>query len=469
MDPVGHRDSDMQSWVEENWKTIRCWAGGAQALALTAYNAIATVRGRPQNVWGIVNDAIVAGTYLSDCAIENPEVEQYFPESSEECQCVTAGGQLWAEVTIDGEKSKESFGGKSQAMEVLETEYDNDGDSICQYSTASGDYNFAEVQRPQGAETFAVYWYISPAPGSTCCGNPPVLIDEPEAPAPFFIPQYTDQDNDETCTREVTLVDSEVDHRGVLWNKYLVGAGTCNPYLHESFCYWESRTGVFFPNKCSDPLPFPPYAPPEFELSGLNPVSYRLHVPCSWDEQQGGFTDWVDYNIEGTQDGILGLARRIDGIAYLLDRATQFPYRECNVQPEVEGDWVTIAWISDEPSSDSPLRLRKRTRYRSKSNRDSKQLQQYYKDFQWDAGPVCVKHKGAFWGYPQVWASSVDEGKRVLRHLAGEAGLDPDQVGRWEVGSSRNPRIGQTGRMGVRRLEGMPWVSRRDGSNMLPM
>ena len=462
-------NGELNEWITENWKTVRCAAGAAPALALTAYKAAMTFKGKPQNLYEAINNGIMLGTYLSDCFIEEPNVEQFFPESEEECQCATAGGQLWASVTVDGNVEKQAIGSSLEAKEIIETEIDKDGDSLCQYATTSGSWTFAEIQRPEDAEQFSVYWYISPAPGSVCCGEFPKPLEEPETPPPFEIPLIRYPGDEQTCNAEVVLIDSEIDAQGILWNKYHVSAPDCPGWLTPR-CYWESRIGVYFPNECGSPPPFALYEDPTLNLPGLNPVSYRLHVPCSWDKDQGGFTEWIDYDIEGTDNGILGLARRIDALAYLLDRATQFPYRECaNVKPTLEGDWVTIAWISDESSSDSPLRLRKRTRYRSKSDRDSKQLQSYFATFKWDAGPVCVIHADAWWGTPQVWASTEAEGKRVLRHIAGEAGIDPDQVGRWITRGSNNPRIGMAGRMGVRRIDGIPWVSRRDGSNMLPM
>ena len=170
------------------------------------------------------------------------------------------------------------------------------------------------------------------------------------------------------------------------------------------------------------------------------------------------------------QEILTAILERVNDIPEFLQQHLAWKTPTCgNEKPVLEGDWVTINWISEEASSDSPLRLRKRTRYRSKSGRDSEQLQQYFRTFEWDAGPVCVIHADAWWGTPQVWAASVDEGKRVIRHIAGEAGIDPDQIGRWIVSGSRNPRQGMYGRMMVRAIEGFPWVSSRPNSNMLPM
>jgi hypothetical protein len=133
-------------------------------------------------------------------------------------------------------------------------------------------------------------------------------------------------------------------------------------------------------------------------------------------------------------------------------------------KPPLEGDWITTRWQSDEKMDHSGRRLRKLFRYRSKSSRDLGQLSGYWESFTWRAGPVCVIHKGAWWGTPQIWAESAEEGKRVIRHAATEAGLNPDQVGRWEIGGSRAPRYGMSGTMRIHMHKGFPWVASRDGA-----
>ena len=134
-------------------------------------------------------------------------------------------------------------------------------------------------------------------------------------------------------------------------------------------------------------------------------------------------------------------------------------------KPPLEGQWITTRWLSDEKMDHSQRRLRKLFRYRSKSTRDLGQLSAYWRDFVWRSGPVCVRHQGAWWGDPQVWAESAEEGKRVIRHAATEAGIDPDQAGRWAVSSSRSPRYGMSGTMRIQRFEGFPWVARREGAD----
>jgi hypothetical protein len=102
-------------------------------------------------------------------------------------------------------------------------------------------------------------------------------------------------------------------------------------------------------------------------------------------------------------------------------------------------------------------------RYRTKSTRDLGQLSAYWEAFTWEAGDVCVFHKGAWWGTPQVWAASQEEGQRVIRFAAAEAGIDPDQNGEWGISSSRSPRYGMSGTMTIEMHEGFPWVSSRQG------
>jgi hypothetical protein len=141
----------------------------------------------------------------------------------------------------------------------------------------------------------------------------------------------------------------------------------------------------------------------------------------------------------------------------------------CNERPVREGEWRTISFRSEETSPFGSGRLRKRFRYLSVSGFGLEQLVDYWAGFSFEAGPVIVSHIGASWGEPKVWASTADEGKRVIRHAGGEAGLDPDQVGQWQVSSSRNPRFGVSGTMNVDTTGGYFWITCRDGSSERPI
>lgn len=113
--------------------------------------------------------------------------------------------------------------------------------------------------------------------------------------------------------------------------------------------------------------------------------------------------------------------------------------------------------------------LRKKMTYRDLSGASLESHTAHWRDFQWQAGPVCVIHKGAAWGVPQVWASSAAEGKRVIRHAGAIAGVNPDSEGEWIVTGSLNPRYGRTGTMRVRVLqEGYLSVTKREGPDGLP-
>jgi hypothetical protein len=113
--------------------------------------------------------------------------------------------------------------------------------------------------------------------------------------------------------------------------------------------------------------------------------------------------------------------------------------------------------------------LRKRFRYRDQTGASLEAHTDHWRGFIWEAGPVCVIHKGAPWGVPQVWAATAAEGQRVIRHAGAIAGVDPDAVGQWIITSSSSSRYGKPGTMAPRDLgRGMIAVTKRDGPNGLP-
>jgi len=159
---------------------------------------------------------------------------------------------------------------------------------------------------------------------------------------------------------------------------------------------------------------------------------------------------------------------RLDALVPLLQGQKNFKQPICNdVKPQ--GEFRTIGFISDEVSPNGKSRLIKRLRYRSVSGIGLDALIDYWKDFSFDAGPVTVKHRGASWGTITVWAASVDEGKRVIRHAAGEALIDADQVGRWEISGSSSTRLGMPGTMRINTSGGYYWITARDGPTERPI
>lgn len=113
--------------------------------------------------------------------------------------------------------------------------------------------------------------------------------------------------------------------------------------------------------------------------------------------------------------------------------------------------------------------VRKRFRYRDQSGASLEQHTEHWRDFTWATGPVCVIHKDATWGVPQVWAASIEEGKRVIRHAGLIAGVDPDTEGSWLITGTANPRYGRQATVGVKVLRGgFLSITKRDGPDSLP-
>jgi hypothetical protein len=191
--------------------------------------------------------------------------------------------------------------------------------------------------------------------------------------------------------------------------------------------------------------------------------SFTLQAPCDVDEQGQPLTQtWTYPEQKWEERSIAHQITMLEALQTHLNWKTPICPPE-NEKPELEGSWISTRWESDSNSPGGDRPLRKLFRYRSKSTRDEEQLRQYWTDFTWQAGGSIVIHKGAWWGTPQVWAATQEEGQRVLRFAAAEAGIDPDQAGEWEFGSSRSPRYGMPGTMRLEEANGLRWVTRRDG------
>jgi len=114
--------------------------------------------------------------------------------------------------------------------------------------------------------------------------------------------------------------------------------------------------------------------------------------------------------------------------------------------------------------------IRKILKYRDLTGRPVEDHAEHWRGFQWTSGPVCVIHKDAAWGVPQVWAQSAAEGKRVIRHAGAIAGVDPDAEGQWIVTGTLNPRYGRVGTMRAKLLKGgCLAVTKREGPSGFPM
>ena len=93
----------------------------------------------------------------------------------------------------------------------------------------------------------------------------------------------------------------------------------------------------------------------------------------------------------------------------------------------------------------------------------------HWDGFLFFSGNVMVCSMGN-WGRPEVWASSVDEGKRVIRHAASICGWDPDdpKQGQWVTRPARGARYGRVYLCVTAVRNGLICVTSREGPNGLP-
>ena len=194
-------------------------------------------------------------------------------------------------------------------------------------------------------------------------------------------------------------------------------------------------------------------------------ATYKLIAPC--DEFEPGVPKQIEVQIP-TLPTNQGIATRIEALIPILQGQKDFKQPVCP-PAKPEGEFRTIGFISENYSPNGNNYLRKRLRYRSVSGIGQDALIDYWKDFEFDAGPVTTKHRGASWGTVTVWAASAEEGKRVIRHAAGEALIDVDSVGRWEISGSTSARLGMPGRMKVNTSGGYFWITERDGASGRPL
>ncbi len=192
----------------------------------------------------------------------------------------------------------------------------------------------------------------------------------------------------------------------------------------------------------------------------------EIYAACNYKENGDPETFSVNYPEEKYQDRVL---TSLDAIVDFQQQILLWRTPTCGSSTPKIGDYRTISFVSDEKSPNGDGRVAKRFRYRSSSGIGLDGVVDHWKDFTWSAGPVCVQHKDSQLGSPQVWAVSIDEGKRVIRHAAAEAGIDPDQVGRWSIGGSDNPRYGVPGTMRVNTSGGYYWITSRLGPDQRPL
>lgn len=196
-------------------------------------------------------------------------------------------------------------------------------------------------------------------------------------------------------------------------------------------------------------------------------ITYKMLAACNYGPN-GEIDEW-EYPIPPLP--ILdAIGARVTALNAQIEQHLLWKTPTCGPdRPELLGDWVTVRFESLEISPQGTRPLRKLFRYRSQSALDLGQKAAYWESFTWNAGSVCVQHKGAWWGTPQCWAENADEGKRVIRFAGLEAGIDPDQSGEWVISGSSDPRFGMPGTMQVAKVQGLEWVTSRQGPSGLPL
>ena len=339
--------------------------------------------------------------------------------------------------------------------------------------------------------------------GASCAGSP---SPKPE-PTPPTIPDYTYNDAESGCTLIVETLGFAIGAGGNIDPVYRIspgddpgrsnrasggvisqcnfepviyyqpggnggGCGGCPPYPpipdpgpgDDGPDYWQDLLNDFIGGLVANIVADQFRAFFELPFTG---TTYRVVSVCEQNSNGDPISKDVAVTIP-TTDYQSAVLKRLDGVAELLQPLKDFKQPTCSA-PKLQGDFRTISFISDERTTAGDRYLSKRFRYRSQSGTDLNGLVDHWKDFTWDAGPVCVQHSGHSWGTPQVWAATVDEGKRVILHAGGEAGVDPNQVGKWTVSGSDNPRFGLSGRMRVNTKGGYYWITERLGSNGRPL
>ena len=194
--------------------------------------------------------------------------------------------------------------------------------------------------------------------------------------------------------------------------------------------------------------------------------AFTLTAPCQYDADGNPRTNtWVFPEQKATQR----LLEHQIALFEVMQQHLNWKTPTCSGGgSSVTGEPVTINWISDEFSGTSGDRVQKLLTYFDQTGKTQAEHQAHWKDFVWQAGPVIVSVNDVPLGKPQVWAASIDEGKRVINHAAAISGVDMTNAS-WLITSPRSSRFGLTGTMRVKvSNNGLLWVTKRDGPFGLP-
>mgnify|MGYP003323237596 CR=1 FL=1 len=424
------------SWLDENWRTIECqFYGGVQQGAFNAALGSAFT-GKIPLALGLAGVSYAAGwtAEQAGCNYVEPSPDNG-PQVLAGCKKISGtggscNGNLYANRT-DSSPPGTLYAGDVKEITRIES-FEDQGQVIYQVYGIRGncDISQAETKIVQLGESLLrePYFTLIPKGEATC-----------EEPAPD--PQLPDHNPGDPiaepinhviggCNWTIQATDAYVDDQ-LVWHTYYVISATTDA-CGGPFAYWSSEKG---PDWVAPEPPGPPEPQPPLPPKDYNPR----------------FDD-IDDDLDKIQEELKKL-------------------KECACPEEepIQGQFRTISFRSDETSPFGKSRLRKRLRYRGSEGVELSALVDHWRDFSWQSGPVRVRHTGASWGTPEVWAATEDEGKRVIRHAGREAGIDPDQVGRWSARGSDSSRLGVSDTMRVDTTGGYYWITARDGSDQRPI
>jgi len=189
-------------------------------------------------------------------------------------------------------------------------------------------------------------------------------------------------------------------------------------------------------------------------------TEYRVGSPCELD-QDGNVLPPFRVPIP-PESGLEALLVRLDAIAELIEEHKNQRQPVCRSRVDLDGMEVTVRFIGVSPTTGQ--KVFKKLTYRDQGTVNLDAHRAHWAGFGFQSGPWQVILSGP-WGQPQVWASSPEEGRRVLRHAASIAGIDeghPDAE--WVQNLASDSRIGRPYPVTTALLDALtPWVTSRPG------
>ena len=421
------------SWVESNWETIEChfYATLYNQAGWAATKSLFTGQFWAAGGLAVAGLALYKTAEYRGCYYNEPD-NPGNPPLYGGCKKVGNGlGSLYVNLKESAYPGQRTNSAAIEIISVDEIFIGNSPGYKCTYTyLSSTDGEVIEVQSNFKDEQVNMPPFrLLPNEGSTC----EVPVPEPEPPVhipgdPISEPY---EHEEEGCNWTIQATDAYIDDQGRVHTYYTITAD--NDACGGPFAYWSSDDGPHYVNP-DPPIPDPPDPVPP------NP-------PDDWQPQ---FDDIGD---------------KLDDIQEQLDKIENCA---CPEKPELARHWRSIRFDSETYTPRGNRRLNKLFRYRGLNPGVVDAVADHWKDFRWTTGPVCVYHKGSPLGTPKVWATSIDEGKRVIRHAGGEAGIDPDQVGEWGVSGSDNPRYGVSLEVSLTCVDGCWSATSRSGPDGLP-